>query len=536
MVGTNKLRRLEKVEKTLTPRDLVDLWLDELASFDSIEAYVLWLAEDSAARALPTKLLKQAVNGAPKGSRGRPGQISPQSLGSLSEAYFQYELVLRTNLHVHELLHRQSLAVATTAWAAVETRERLWRITKAFEVWSALTKGAPAPRSKEDPAVAAALRNDVTGFDDLEMIEIPRWLSLHFGRQNLSGDEIRACRDALEAAIHDLVQSGLLRQGSKVRLSEVTNTVHYEAPLLAGEWLDQAAVEEVERVALAARTFELKMSVFADPVVPFQFQRRDSAGNRADASWEEVDAFFDDAVTPLSRFPGRTKEIAGRSCLHLDDYRAWPERKAGGKLEFVHGVVTASWNSWLAANGGEEHAELAGIRVSKLDPERRMRRRITLSMKGLMVSDDRTSGPADVEYVLITLPSIACCLLTEIRATVLAAERLQNSYFHGRRILFRAQAGALDELAERARQCVEDYDRMRKYVAVSPYADERVGRGVKLGHGALEQAAQRKSKLVVKQLIDTAGARMLSRFGLKEQALQTLKNLALQRGPGRETT
>ena len=536
MMGTNKLRRLEKVEKTLTPRDLVDIWLSELANFDSFEAYVLRVADDCAARALPIKLLKQAINGASKGSRGRPGQFSQQSVKSLSEAYFQYELVLRTNLYIHELLQRQSLAVAMTALLVLDTQEKMRRITKYFKVWCALSEGAPAPRSKGDPAVAPALQNDVTGFDDLAAIEIPRWLYRHFGRQNLSADEFRAGRDALEAAIGDLVQSGLLRRGSKVRLSEMTSAVLREAPLLAGEWLDQAAVEEAERFALLGETFELKTSVFGDPVVPFQPQRIDSAGNRVDASWDEADALLDVAVTPLSRFPGRTKEIAGGRCVHVDDYRAWPERKAGGNLELVHGIVTASWNSWLAANGGEEHAKLAGIRVSKMDPERRMRRRATLSNKRWTVGDDPTSGPADAERTLTGLRSAACCLLTEIRASVLAVARHQNSYFSGRTILFRAQGEAPEGLAALASQCVEDYNQLHEYVAVSAYADELVGRAGKLSHDVIEQAAQRKSKVIVKQLIDTAMAGAISLLGDKERALQARKSLAFQDGVGRKTT
>jgi hypothetical protein len=67
----------------------------------------------------------------------------------------------------------------------------------------------------------------------------------------------------------------------------------------------------------------------------------------------------------LTAFPGRTREHAGRVFLACDDYQNWDGRVAQ-PLTAVTGVTPASWNAWIAANGGVD-AQLAGVRVAPFD-------------------------------------------------------------------------------------------------------------------------------------------------------------------------
>ena len=52
------------------------------------------------------------------------------------------------------------------------------------------------------------------------------------------------------------------------------------------------------------------------------------------------------------------RDSRGRLYIHIDDYRTWSERKAGGDLEVTEGVLTASWNASVEAKG--DYPELAG--------------------------------------------------------------------------------------------------------------------------------------------------------------------------------
>ena len=73
-------------------------------------------------------------------------------------------------------------------------------------------------------------------------------------------------------------------------------------------------------------------------------------------------------VRNLAKFPGRTKKIDGRPYIHFEDYCNWRGRKLKGDLlpDIEKGIVNASWNAWVNAQGGEGIATLAGVPVTLL--------------------------------------------------------------------------------------------------------------------------------------------------------------------------
>ena len=184
-----------------------------------------------------------------------------------------------------------------------------------------------------------------------------------------------------------------------------------------------------------------------------------SEGEIADAHAE--------AAARLSTFTGRTKKIDGRPYFHLDDYRAWSGRKAGDDLELTEGVVTASWNAWVEASG--DCPRLAGIQVSKFDPavtdedffccqdpERRRRREERASLIRVLMLDSREFRRLRVCYEASRVD--ICGLLTEVRATVTATQRLTARYFPGLKPLFKSYANALDDLTASVTRLVDDYN------------------------------------------------------------------------------
>ncbi len=84
---------------------------------------------------------------------------------------------------------------------------------------------------------------------------------------------------------------------------------------------------------------------------------------RKEADQGDVGAIQQEAVKSLQEPPGRTKKIDGRAYIHFKDYCAWHSRKGKGDAEVSQRFVTASWNAWVEAQGGEG---VAGAKVGHL--------------------------------------------------------------------------------------------------------------------------------------------------------------------------
>src|SRR5665811_192985 len=103
-------RRLDAVETSLTPTQLVLRWLAEAHAFGDVEPYVASLLAQDPPVAPLDRLAREAAHGARTGMRGkRPELINAAVRSALRETVFRFELVMRINVTTHELLDKEQL-------------------------------------------------------------------------------------------------------------------------------------------------------------------------------------------------------------------------------------------------------------------------------------------------------------------------------------------------------------------------------------------------------------------------------------------
>ena len=142
-------RRLDAVETSLSPTQLVLRWLAEAHALGDVEPYVASLLAHDHPVAPLDRLAREAVHGARTAMRGkRPELVDAAVRSALRETVFRYELVMRINVTAHELIDREALLdAALSAQVAL------------------LVSGDPASR-RADPTYAErfATRRDLLAF------------------------------------------------------------------------------------------------------------------------------------------------------------------------------------------------------------------------------------------------------------------------------------------------------------------------------------------------------------------------------------
>jgi hypothetical protein len=105
-----------KLEESLSPTQLVLHWLAEAHAYGDIPAYVAsLLAQDPPLTPLD-RLAREAEHGARSANRGkRPEAVSAAVRSALRETVFRFELVMRINVTVHDLLDHEVLLEALFA-------------------------------------------------------------------------------------------------------------------------------------------------------------------------------------------------------------------------------------------------------------------------------------------------------------------------------------------------------------------------------------------------------------------------------------
>jgi len=124
-------RRLDKLEDSLSPTQLVLRWLAEAHAFGDIEPYTASLLAQDPPTAPLDRLAREATREARAANRGkRPELVDTAVRSALRETVFRFELVMRIYVTTHELLDREFLIHALFAsqlamLASDERRERL---------------------------------------------------------------------------------------------------------------------------------------------------------------------------------------------------------------------------------------------------------------------------------------------------------------------------------------------------------------------------------------------------------------------------
>jgi hypothetical protein len=131
-------RRVDALETSLSPTQLVLRWLDEAHAFGDLESYVRsQLAEPSSEGPLD-RLAREEASGARASLRGkRPEVVDAAVRTALRETVFRFDLVLRILVTTHELLEREGLIQAALsahlALLTTEGREKRRRDTTYLE-------------------------------------------------------------------------------------------------------------------------------------------------------------------------------------------------------------------------------------------------------------------------------------------------------------------------------------------------------------------------------------------------------------------
>jgi hypothetical protein len=103
-------RRLDGLEATLTPTQLVLRWLEEAHAFGDLEPYVASLLAQDPPVAVLDRLAGEAESGARTAMRGKRSEIIDAAVRSaLRETVFRFELAMRINVAAHDLLEREFL-------------------------------------------------------------------------------------------------------------------------------------------------------------------------------------------------------------------------------------------------------------------------------------------------------------------------------------------------------------------------------------------------------------------------------------------
>jgi len=372
-------RRLDKLECSLTPTQAFLLWLEEAHGHGSLDAYVAWLKtqHDGAYPLIKLPaLLKAAVQAATKGWDRK--QVEPEIERQQRDVAFLFMLHQEVNTHVLQDEPRLRLAAISMEHQLLRLVDRVQVHHQMNTAWYEVCRQLPYPLDTETAeAVQASTGHHVETWDLFEESgTLGSWVEAAFVREGhtalpfwasrlrpgstpprwvtLTIDEVRACFkddtsfaqfmagedyryglaevddatyearwEAADAALRALVAEGAVEAGWVVELPAGPLEFLQHAPLVEGEWVDAHIIELAEYGALLQKAgFSFR---YADDNSPFAAERigRDVDGRFVDADEPTLTRHRNGARTRLAAFPGRTREIDGRRCLHLGDYDRW---------------------------------------------------------------------------------------------------------------------------------------------------------------------------------------------------------------------
>lgn len=282
------------------------------------------------------------------------------------------------------------------------------------------------------------------------------------GLADVTDREFEERYEAVENAVKRLVESGVVDAGAVLSMDAVPNEFLRDAPLVDGEWVDCYVIELVEWGArMKEKGFELKQPEDYHPLAWYEFNGSlpgvdDTNSAAASGTWKLTRRH-------MAKFPGRRKDIDGRCFINFDDYCDWRGRKLKGKprSNLQPGIVTSSWNQWVAQQDDTSGALLTGINVGKLDCYANRYPFTTCES-----SDDANAQLQERARLLDRLRDGASIrqpsrfslfleraqdwkvatieFLNELQSLRLAVDSLSERYFDGKAVLFPQAADELD--------------------------------------------------------------------------------------------
>ena len=412
------VKRLEKLETGLTPRQAILLWFQEAHGFNTIFEYIHHLKSQPDSAAPIPRLTAQVAGPIKQTLKGQPREAINRAI---SQA--------RRDVLFLFLLHQQINGKLATEWRYYWTR--LLLLSRELKSllreqaqdrkmrWSQIRVGMdmPYPLDSETAAAIEAVKSHhVLTWEILEEgDEIGQWLRESFlakGRTALpdgaygliseikflylkvpTDTEVRALfenaenvqkfltgedysygladvPDAEYVEHYEAIVSaikGVAKQGIVVDMPSVPHQFLQEAPLVNGEWIDGYIVELAE---WGARLVEkgLLLEESGD-YHPMAWKRIINQEHGSEACAAVSMKLWQQTRKRLAAFPGSTRVIDERQYLNFADYLKWRGRRNKGDLKsgMRRGLVVSSWNQWVESQGGEGVATLAGVAAGILD-------------------------------------------------------------------------------------------------------------------------------------------------------------------------
>ena len=244
----------------------------------------------------------------------------------------------------------------------------------------------------------------------------------------------------------------------------------------------------------------------------------DSNNNEIDR--KEIQSLSIRADRHLKKFPGRTKEIDGRTYINFEDYCSWRGRKVKDDLPSCvsEGFMTASWNAWVDAKKGK--SELAGVPVARLEcyvqehdyllcpdgtEEQLKRRELLLNITG------KKESPKVGEEIAFW-KDMAGTLLLNLHGFQQAVTTIRQRYFDGEEIMFSDSVKSLADLTKYTEELITEFN---DRVAKQPED--------KLDLEVLRTVADKTVTGRVSYLVDMAKAEALDALGENRAAVELIE-------------
>lgn len=509
-------RRLEKVEASLTAKQAVVKWLEEIREFRNPTEYVQFLRTQPESAAPMTRLTGQVGDSVRETMKGRPKELI---VATVRRAVKDVVFLLKLHLQVNFKLLSEQRAWSLILAFLTEMQGRIFieqTLRGAFCMTGLrLSVQTPYPVDAQmAAAVKAAINHNVITWEQLEDQDtVQDWLYDYYVDQGakelpencyeLEGrklrpritpeneSKVRACfRDEAEferyrsgvdytnglssindaewnahydqivMKLHEIVDSGEVQAGTLVKLETVSIPFLQEAPLVEGQWLDRYILELAEYgKVLRSQGREQRGTEDEHPLAQASFL----IGDGKEADPVEMQRARRRVARNLEKFQGRTKKIDGRIYINNEDSILKGKARRAFIPGLEKGLVTASWNSWVEAHGGEDTASIMGVPVMKLEcyvgqasyyvcenVQEQLQRRSAI-LEGLRTWQPKPERRAEQ---LKSWRRIAEVFLTEIYAFQEALNRIRRSYFGFHSILFADSEQYLADLTTEASEIV----------------------------------------------------------------------------------
>lgn len=421
---TTLKRRLDKIERSLSPRQIVLAWMAEAPG--ALDEYLRWFARQSKARSPLQRLLDKATAATlAREKRAPKTRQQEQVRRAVGETTFLYFLQHAVNA---DFVRRSQSMVLELALLLKSERAAFQQAPARGDILQVLRHLAeePYPLDAEDASsVLAAARNRVVTFARLKTITswpfyleenpVVSWVRAHFARRGKTvvppksyfardcggyakGRTQRRVVDAPDATqIRKLFVNGrdyadfVSSRDFSFGLADVRDEEFNRVVI--------SVVEELQRLTEAGEIRAARHLLLLSVPVPFlqtvpvvenewidwhvvelaEFGcRLLEEGYAIQQGWDNhtlawpvisgpelteanLKAIRAKAAATMSVFPGRVISIEGRPFLNVADYVAWPHRKLRGELKFQEGLFLASFNAWVEKNHPTRRAQLNGI-------------------------------------------------------------------------------------------------------------------------------------------------------------------------------